>query len=49
MDKQELIKFLKENLKLDYEKSGGSYGSHEFKEIKLILCGEEVSSIFIED
>lgn len=49
MDKKELIDFLKENLELEYEKSGGSYGSHEFKEVKLILCGKEISSIFLDD
>lgn len=49
MDKQELINFLKENLELEYEITRGSYGSKDFKEIKLILCGSEISSIFIDD
>lgn len=49
MLREELIEFLKNNLRLEYEKSGGAYGSHEFKEVKLILGKEEISSIFIED
>lgn len=49
MNKEELIEFLKTNLRLEYEKSGGTYGSHEFKEVKLMLGKEEISSIFIED
>ena len=49
MSKEDLINFLRENLRLEYEKSGGTYGSHEFKEVKLMLGKEEISSIFIED
>ena len=49
MSKEELIEFLKNNLRLKYEKSGNAYGSHEFKEVKLMIGEEEISSIWIED
>jgi len=49
MEKEDLINFLRDNLRLEYEKSGGAYGSHEFKEMKLMLGEEEISSIWIDD
>jgi len=48
-EKEELVEFLKNNLKLEYKKSGGEYGTHVFKEVILTLGDEEISSIFIED
>lgn len=44
-----LKEYLRNNLRMSYEVSGGLYGTHVFKEIKLLLEGEEISSIYIDD
>lgn len=49
MNEQEIQEYLKNKLKLSYEVTGGSYGSNVIKEVKLLLDGEEISSIYIED
>lgn len=46
---EELKEYLKNNLKLEYEVTGGSFGSTVIKEVKLVLEGEEISSIYLDD
>lgn len=46
---EELIEFLKDNLKIRYESNSGSYGTGAYKVIKLELCGEEISETYLDD
>lgn len=47
MEREELIDFLKENLKLDSERTSCYYGSGEDITITLRLCGEELGSVYV--
>ena len=49
MNEDQIKEYLKKNLKLEYEVTGGSYGSAIIKEVKLLLGEEEISSIYIDD
>lgn len=46
---EEIKEYLKNHLKLEYETSGGVYGTNVIKEVKLLLEGEEISSIYLDD
>jgi hypothetical protein len=49
MNEKEIEQYLKENLSINIEKSGGSYGSQVITEIQLKLKGETISTIYIDD
>lgn len=43
MNKEEIIAYLKENLKVEVKNTGGDYGSPNFVEVTLLLDGEIIS------
>jgi hypothetical protein len=49
LNEKEIEEYLKENLSINIEKSGGSYGSRITTEIQLKLKEETISTIYIDD
>ena len=48
MEKQDIIDFLKENLSLEIDRDSASCGRSGSLDIKLMLEGEEISSVLID-
>lgn len=48
LTKEQLIQFLKENLSIEKETHYGSYGTSDTNIIVLKLCGEEISSLYLD-
>jgi hypothetical protein len=47
MNKEELVKFLKENLRIESKEESPSFGHGGGLEIMLYLCDEEIASTWI--
>lgn len=47
MTREQLLQFLKENIRLTTEETRGYYGEHSL-EIKLEIDGEEISSVYVD-